>query len=465
MRKRRSVADFFTGFKKGYDTTNEILTDVELGKIARAEPEKITNDITYEGMTGGMDQQDIPRKETTSFLGKEYDGPLDDTQKDKARLMAMSGVYSKFGNPEQGIKLRQQATQSEILERQNKRGQEEDNTMNLRKEADQKTADYLRGLQQTDESGTAKPLTDSDFMNASKFRVFALTDAGLFDDAGKVAEQGLTYANRLIEAQTKERTQAFGQAASAALQGNFEGMKNAYNKYIPDGAAIDSITPNADGTVTIARRSTVDGADLGKQTIPLQQLIASAETLVDPKAASAYLQRTFQNDIEKKRLQLSQNADSRAGAAEGRAQEAFDTTKADRSNTKAQEEAKREASVAIFKEQNPGATNAQLEAVRQGIVPPTTDTSKITSDFKPNSYGEGGTATQKLPNGEMVITKIDSKGNVAGQRVVPAPGRQPQTPAPKKLEKVTDADVAATAKKYGISEKEVRERLKSQGLM
>lgn len=458
MRKRRSVLDFFTGFKKGYDTTNEILTDVELGKIARAEPEKITNDITYEGMTGGMDEQDIPRKETTKFLGKEYDGPLDDTQKDKARLMAMSGVYSKFGNPEQGIKLRQQATQSEILERQNKRGEEEDRITGLRRDADQKTADYLRGLQQTGEDGKPVPLGDTDFINASKFRTFALSDAGLYDDAMKVAEQGMKYANNLIESQTKEREQAFGQAASAALQGNFEAMKNAYNKYIPDGASIDSITPNKDGTVTIARRSTVDGTDLGRQTVPLQQLIASAESLVDPKAASAYLQRTFQNDVEKRRLKLSENADARAGAAEGRAQVTFDNSQADRSNKVAKDESEREAKVAIYKESNPGATNAQLEAVRQGIVPaytaPKADNFSVTTD----NYGNSATVLNKS-TGDMTIVNPKT-----GQVVREIKPNKPE-PKPKKLEKVTDEDVAATAKKYGISEKEVRERLKSQGLM
>lgn len=460
----RTNQGLFKSFMEGYQFGKKLKQDKEIKDVMEAKPEKTTiNETSFQGMTGSLDEQDMPvqSKSVTQFLGKTFDKEPTERDLDRTRLIAMSGIYSKFGNPEEGLKLRQQATQSEILDRQNKRGEEEDRLSSLRKEADTKTSEYLKSRQKLDPDGKPMPLSDDDFVNASKFRTFALSDAGLFDDAVKSAEQGMSYVNRLIDSQTKERTQAFGQAAGAALQGNYEPLKNAYNKYIPDGAAIETITPNRDGTVNITRKSTVDGASLGQQTVPLDKLLASAETLVDPKSASQYLERTFKNDIETRRLKLAENADSRAASADARDQTRLGLTIADKNQRDTEKKAEADAKVAIYQEQNPGASKAQIEAVRRGVIDAVNKPRADSFSMSTDNYGNSATLFNKS-TGAMTI--VNPRTGAIVKEIDPAKAKQAQEKAqPKKLQNVTEEDIKATAKMYKMTEDEVRKRLQDKG--
>lgn len=74
----------------------------------------------------------------------------------------------------------------------------------------------------------------------------------------------------------------------------------------------------------------------------------------------------------------------------------------------------------------------------------------IKADFTPNPMGMGGTVKQIGPDGTVTVTPIsvDAKGTTR----IAAPGAAKAAPP-------TQADIQATAKKYGITEAEVKKRL------
>jgi hypothetical protein len=84
-------------------------------------------------------------------------------------------------------------------------------------------------------------------------------------------------------------------------------------------------------------------------------------------------------------------------------------------------QAKADAAVALYRQRNPAATDAEFEAVRRGVIT-ALPAAKVESTFTPNPYGGGGTATQRLPDGRMVITPIGSDGKPGNASTIDAPG-------------------------------------------
>lgn len=78
-----------------------------------------------EKMYASPDTATIGPKQRTTFLGKVYDTPLSEAQEDRARMMAMSGVMSKYGNPAEALRLRHQARGLDVQELQMKSGEQQ----------------------------------------------------------------------------------------------------------------------------------------------------------------------------------------------------------------------------------------------------------------------------------------------------------------------------------------------------
>jgi hypothetical protein len=83
--------------------------------------------------------------------------------------------------------------------------------------------------------------------------------------------------------------------------------------------------------------------------------------------------------------------------------------------------AKSDAAVALYRQRNPNATEVELEAVRRGVVS-AVPTAKVESSFTPNPLGGGGTVTQRMPDGTLVITPVDRDGKPGTPSTVNAPG-------------------------------------------
>ena len=138
-------------------------------------------------------------------------------------------------------------------------------------------------------------------------------------------------------------------------------------------------------------------------------------------------------------------------------------------------QAKADAAVALYRQRNPAATDAEVEAVRRGVIT-AVPTAKVESTFTPNPYGGGGTATQRLPDGRMVITPIGSDGKPGNASTIDAPGAvsapggaagsgAARTPAASAtnddLKTITTARVEDFARSKGVTVKAVYKQLAS----
>jgi len=151
----------------------------------------------------------------------------------------------------------------------------------------------------------------------------------------------------------------------------------------------------------------------------LQMMAGINKTLAEAVAAENNLTSLLAgntNDVASKgqSMTLARNADSRAGAA-------VTDARTERTRTQEEAKAKADAAVALYKEQNPNATPAQLEAVRRGVMP---TAEKVQSDFKPDAFGAGGTVVQREPDGSLTVTRVDQQGKAAPAVRVPRPGAQ-----------------------------------------
>lgn len=136
-RRRRGgssgVSEFFNGFNAAYNTVGKILADKEMRDISTAQQDPKTviteknapdsEQFTYDSDTGqyvpslkaieagqseGVQpvQPAFDNKISNTFLGKTYDKTLTSGEENSARMMAMSGVLSKNGDPMGALRLR-----------------------------------------------------------------------------------------------------------------------------------------------------------------------------------------------------------------------------------------------------------------------------------------------------------------------------------------------------------------------
>lgn len=138
-KKQSRAASFFDGFNQGYETVGKVLSDKEISDIAKADqvdnssftPEQGKQledaaaggaNITYDqdkrayviNQPDGAAQDVSMAKRGVSFLGKDYEKPLSDSEKDVARTQAMAGVYSKFGDPAKAMDMKAKAQSLEL---------------------------------------------------------------------------------------------------------------------------------------------------------------------------------------------------------------------------------------------------------------------------------------------------------------------------------------------------------------
>lgn len=158
--------------------------------------------------------------------------------------------------------------------------------------------------------------------------------------------------------------------------------------------------------------------------LALQMMAGINKTLAEAVASENNLTSLLAgntNDVASKghSMTLARNADSRAGAA-------VTDARTERTRTQEEAKAKADAAVALYKEQNPNATPAQLEAVRRGVMP---TAEKVQADFKPDAIGAGGTVVQREPDGSLTVTRVDQQGKTAPAVRVPRPAAPPAAAA------------------------------------
>ena len=462
--RRSRLGSLAEGFNLGYDTVGKVLQDRELAKIADAKPEDVEiRTPTYNGMQGvgpdasgatsQLDQVDMPTETSrvTKFLGKTYDKPLDESGISNARTMAMAGVIKK-SNPMEGLRMEQQASQfqrqQKLDAREDKRISEEDSFKADTQKAFEgsrlfaQKANYKKAVQQYEKelssyearraSGEAGPRLGLEPV-APKEPAYSVSDS-LLDNA-KLLEVKAKYGKpdaaeglmKLSQAMQTLQDEGYEKALKLAQGGapldevakvfnssgrtQLDPAKVMSDKMVkgPGGVETRIIqVRNDDGNVrTINMVAELDA--LGKA----KEYYERASKLADDKRAD----ETLAESIRSNKVREGQ-----AGAGIGMRQEEI-------AKAEAEKKAQAEAAIGIFQEQNPGATPAQLEAVRRGVMPAIPQKGEIKSEFKPDQYGGSGTAFQYDRAGNIVVTKVDAKGQPVGTSTIPAPGTTPRAAA------------------------------------
>ena len=395
----------------------------------------------------GTDANDAGLNQTGSVVpGKRYefqgvarDTPFTEAEQDKGRMQAMAGVYSKYGDPTKAMQLRQQAGQVEMQDVQ-KRAAEQGLQLgglqikaaeraNVEGEADAAykagAADLMKGsrlyqLQSeyqgkkaawaaTKEAGQdpgpepTRPqysLADSLYDNTANLAYKAEHGKLNPDDYDKLAKSHDTF--------TKEN---YGTSLKRLQSGDLDGALKDFDvggvrikkedvlDYRPiktkiGGVEVDSYsvtikTPNGNRVINVAQEMDT----LGKAEQLYARAVEGRKLANDDKKVA--------NDTRSTNAAVANSM--RAGNADARA-------------VNEKKEAG-EAALALYKEKNPGASAASLEAVRKGVIAPFKETK---NEYSTNTDSMGMTITRTNKDTGAVDVIDPKSGEIRAS--IPAPG-------------------------------------------
>jgi hypothetical protein len=355
----------------------------------------------------------IAQRGVTDFLGSRTAGTMNDGQVDSARQRAMAGVLMKT-DPVRGMAMMRDVKQGERddqrWDRQTKQWDRDDKTnaeadadKALMKDLDGKVGEWFKG-RLTNPDGTQRQATVDDHLGASQFRAAQLMAAGKTDAAGQVLKDYNAQSLVKIQLETAQRDTALAKASAALASGDLQTVADFYNQYIPDGARVTGIEKGPKGEIVVQRES-LDGRPMPPRVMKdIGEMSAALSSFKDPMAVYNWSQNEFKNNLLVKADQRADRADNRAANKDKREQTESD--------------AKTAAALALFQEQNPNATPAQLEAAKRGIL-------------SPSVPGKGEKYTVEMGDVTTALgtPAVDRNGN---PRMDPLTGRQQINRDPKK---------------------------------
>lgn len=451
-----SVLDAIQAFNSAYDTVSRVGQDFEMARVGAEKPEETTGfteaqgeqlraaadsgqyDIGYDqekqaytvtpkagGETGTIGQQ-----QRTQFLGKTYDKPLSEGEIDRARMMAMSGIHAKYGNPEKAMQLKQMARQGELADMQlnsarqeeeykagikdwmanSRYGQVQQANMTAEQEHQAAVADYEAKIK-----AGADPKTLGLPPQAPQKQTYGIGDS-LADSAsflayeakfGKFDPQKWT---GLAEKMQKVQDEGYERALRAA----------------ESGAPLDKIAKefNRSGEVKFDPKDVVSDR-VGKTNIRGQQIDTRLITLKDGRTINVAAELAAiggTKEILSTHFQIKE--DQRSGARLGLAQQEMTERRAERKEAKEEKKATADTAAELYRQRNPGATDAELEAVRRGVL--SAVPKEVTNEYTATTDSMGLNVMRTNKNSGAIDIINPKTGEV---KSIPAPGRPAAQPA------------------------------------
>lgn len=403
-----------------------------------------------------------------TFQGKMRDTAFTEAEQDQGRMNAMAGVYSKYGDPVKALDMRQKAGQ---LEMQGVQKQAAEQGLALgklqiqgaeRANADGERQDAVRNeLSQAAQAQTAAAGNAGNYgaYQSSMAKVVAgkgiegmvRANAGPNASESEIQQAIAAYKQSVGDAQSnqnsasmqelyKHQGQIWGgvggdpvKAAAAYRMAEAEGMPKvieALKANDVDGAnkiwnssgqgkgLIKDTWKDKDGNLSATvidpfsgKASTVNVSDMERQLLSLRDQLGMKkdEQVIEASKANvrqgdAQVQQGAQRVANDTRATNATIANSgRAAAADARG--VSEKTQAGN------------AAMALFKEQNPGATNAQLEAVKRGVLAPFKEAK---NEYSTNTDSMGMSITRTNKNTGAVDVIDPKTGQVRAS--IPAPG-------------------------------------------
>lgn len=421
-RRRNAVSDFFDGFNQTYSTVNKVMQDYELAEIANAKAVtskefteeqgadleaaaksgqydigvKTKDDGTFDSYTvtpkADPSQTGViaAQRGVTDFLGKRTAGEMTADQQDNARLRAMAGVIKKYGDPMGGLRLEQQARQGE---REDQRFQWEQKRANREEESANREDEWRKGRDGLFQNSHFGQIQRANSEAKSKYE----SDLAEYNRRLQAGEQGLTapvqpelkaygYGQSLLDhLSLAAHDVQYGKAGAetlsklAKMQQEFtdEGYAKAL-KLAQGGAPIAEVAKvfNASGKIQLDPSALVSDrmVDMGNglQTRVLtfkgangnNVTINTFSELDALDKADKLVDRVFKTNADTRDSKRLDETIRHNKASEGVAAAGLEDKRQDRADAKS----KAEAAVKLHKERNPNATDAELEAVRRGVL-------------------------------------------------------------------------------------------------
>lgn len=355
----------------------------ELKTIAEAAPEEVTIQPVV-----ANDDDGVPLQAATStkFMGKTYGQAPTDAEMTAARNMAMAGVIKKY-DPVRGVQLEQSMQGAErdsarfgreqaTWAKQDKATAQEDEYQATRKaildnspiaQGDKayqaamakynadleayKAASSAPGMEARD---MPPPPTAPSRQGNTAGQMLQTYSQLIEHDAkfGKVSTEGLMNFGEKLNSLKKE---GYGEALKKLNAGaSIEDVSKAFNatgehKFDPKDVVSDKMVTGADGVPS--RVISIRGADGSVHNI-------NAVQELDALGQADKIYTRYYAGKQDKRADAADKRDSQRLGMQGAA------VKREQDNLKATQD----AGVALYKEANPNATPAQLEAVRRGII-------------------------------------------------------------------------------------------------
>ena len=409
MRRRRSsVLDAIDAFNAAYDTTTRVAKDIELSKVANANFEesqgytqdqgdqlraaaesgqydigiKTKEDGTFDSYTvtpkaDPSQTGTIAMQGVTDFLGTRTAGRMSQDQRDRARQMAMAGVLEKY-DPLEGMRLRREVKTQERddqrWDRQTRQWEREDRDLaqedeykagrralfgqtrfaQTQAQYQQQMAEYQKRLAEWQQNPTGPQPA------APSRPEYSIGDS--LADRAMLIDYDVKYGR--LDART------FGEFTDMMRLVQSEGYERAL-RLAQSGAPTQEIAQAFNGTGKVQMdpsRVVSDKTVNGPNGVPTRVIqykdaqgnVRTLNTLAELDALGKA------NDVFTRFYQGRQ--DARAERADARAGAAADSIAAEETRIREEAKAKADAAVALFKERNPNATPAELEAVRRGVM-------------------------------------------------------------------------------------------------
>jgi len=490
MPRRNSIVDAMASFNSTYNTVRNVVLDAKLAKIGRAEVEK-TGNLTEDqiktyteskdqdgkalynvqrGENGlvnitpnfEVDGEDVAKPiamktEQYKFLGKTYDKAPTESEQTSARNQAMAGVLKSMGDPIKGIAMEMQARQGAREEARFQKEQDYEKDFN---QAVQGTR-FGQNQQQYSKALGEYQQKMSEYEGA---KAAGKTGAQLGLPPSAPARPDYTIGDQLADRASllsidakhgKLDARKFGELSDSLTKLQNEGYESAL-RMAQGGAPLEEVLAqfNKTGTAKFDPKNVISDKMMKGEGGVNTRVISYRDANGNVRSLNTLSELDSlgkANEAYNRFFNIQQN--NRANSSEGRAAYNFNEARTEKQD-------KRDASVALYTESNPNATQAQLNAVRSGVidaVPKSNDS--VTVDFKQDQYGNSN-VIQKMRDGTMTIIPV--KAPKDGQPVV-IPGPRAKQPEATPGNMSSDPRAISIRDNKALSLEEKRKQLQALG--
>jgi len=232
------------------------------------------------------------------------------------RQQALQGIAAEERAQEvEGRAKKQFETQNEAalltIEEQRRLKKERDDAEARQKKLSQDWSDRLATKDADGNVIGMRPPNDEDLMWSAQRSAQELAAAGKTQEALGAYKDFVIASEAQIKKQGVDRGEAIKRTAKLVNDGNYDALKDFYDKYVPDGAKVQEYKVNKDGTI-IVKRVDLNGQPLPDVKTTKLELIQGLVSFENPEKLATYAQQSFTNAMTSRQVAATE---SRAASA------------------------------------------------------------------------------------------------------------------------------------------------------